>query len=629
MNFRADINALRAVAVLSVVFFHFFPNALPGGFSGVDVFFVISGYLMTAIILKGIEWGDFSVLDFYLARARRILPALTVLSIFLLFYGWFFLLPTDYKELSKHVAASLTFISNVIYWREAGYFAAGAHEKWLLHTWSLSVEWQFYIAYPLVLLFFKKIFGYERLHLLLYVMLLLSFVLSLYMSFSYADQAYYMFYTRAWQMLAGALVFIFPAGLGPGKLLNALGYLAIFSGFIVTSHNTPWPGYMSVLPVLGACLVIYSNKQGAAINHSVIQWFGTTSYSIYLWHWPIVVKLSYLGKFDSIIFSTFGVFLSFLLGFLSYRYVEQNFKIKTFFSGIIQNVIAVSFVSAIAAIFFFYDGVSGSLRNISLSKKAAFLEEYKSIHANLGDAYWLKCNAYKSLVETGKTDIDNTCVESRGDGGVFLWGDSHAEALSFGIRTSLPYGVPFYQVTSAGCKASLGDISQGRGKIREACTSSNRFAIAQIEKLRPTVVVLAQESMHDRTDWQKLYNTIYELGVRHVILIGPVPQWRPSLPSVYVRRHWGSDSEFIYDNAFDNSLISLNKSTVNKLRGTDIIYVDILSDLCKSSIDGKYFCRAKVNDTLLVVDYGHLSEEGSIYVVEEIIMPKLSKLLVD
>ncbi|RML89480.1 Acyltransferase protein [Pseudomonas savastanoi pv. glycinea] len=156
MDFRKDINGLRAIAVAAVLLFHFQPAWLPGGFAGVDVFFVISGYLITGIILRGLRSGKFRLTTFYTSRARRIVPALAVLCLALLLLGWFSLLPLDYSALGTHVASSLGFVSNVVYWREAGYFTASAHEKWLLHTWSLSVEWQFYLLYPIALLLLSR-----------------------------------------------------------------------------------------------------------------------------------------------------------------------------------------------------------------------------------------------------------------------------------------------------------------------------------------------------------------------------------------------------------------------------------------------------------------------------------------
>lgn len=156
MKFRKDINGLRAIAVIAVVLFHFNASWLPGGFAGVDVFFVISGFLMTGIIFRGIEQDNFSILNFYIARANRIIPALALLCFVLLVFGWFYLTPLEYQSLGKHAASSVSFLSNFTYWSEAGYFAAASHEKWLLHTWSLSVEWQFYIIYPLMLVAMRK-----------------------------------------------------------------------------------------------------------------------------------------------------------------------------------------------------------------------------------------------------------------------------------------------------------------------------------------------------------------------------------------------------------------------------------------------------------------------------------------
>ena len=157
MKYRNDINGLRAIAVFAVLIFHFNENLLPGGFAGVDVFFVISGYLMTAIIFKGLEKNDFSIQKFYLARAKRIIPALTALCLVMLIFGWFNLIPIEYKELSNHASSSLIFLSNYTYLNELNYFDSASKTKWLLHTWSLSVEWQFYMIYPLMLVVLSKL----------------------------------------------------------------------------------------------------------------------------------------------------------------------------------------------------------------------------------------------------------------------------------------------------------------------------------------------------------------------------------------------------------------------------------------------------------------------------------------
>ena len=176
MKFRKDINGLRAIAVVAVLLFHFNPSWMPGGFAGVDVFFVISGFLMTGIIFRGIEQENFSILKFYVARANRIIPALALLCLVLMIFGWFYLTPFDYRILGKHVASSIGFLSNVMYWREAGYFDAASLEKWLLHTWTLSVEWQFYILYPLILVAMRKFLSIKTMKLILLVATVLGFI---------------------------------------------------------------------------------------------------------------------------------------------------------------------------------------------------------------------------------------------------------------------------------------------------------------------------------------------------------------------------------------------------------------------------------------------------------------------
>lgn len=293
MSFRYDINGLRAIAVIGVVLFHFNESWMPGGFAGVDVFFVISGYLMTGIIFRGIT-KDFSIFKFYIARANRIIPALAALCIGILIFGWFYLTPTDYKSLGKHVASSLGFVSNIVYWRESGYFDASSHEKWLLHTWSLSTEWQFYIIYPLLLVTLKKFVTVEQLKLTVLLATIFGFIFCVFTTYMWPNPAYYLLPTRAWEMMVGGIAYLYPLTIKNErkKYLEFFSLALIVSSYFIITKDNLWPGYLAIIPVLGSFLLIQAQSNRSNITGNIFfQKIGTWSYSIYLWHWPMVVAI--------------------------------------------------------------------------------------------------------------------------------------------------------------------------------------------------------------------------------------------------------------------------------------------------------------------------------------------------
>ncbi|WP_019671755.1 acyltransferase family protein [Psychrobacter lutiphocae] len=325
MKFRTDINGLRAVAVIAVVLFHFHAAWMPGGFAGVDVFFVISGFLMTGIIFRGIKSDNFLLSKFYMARANRIVPALAVLCISLLLFGWFYLIPLDYKMLGRHVASSMGFFSNFNYNNEAGYFDTASHQKWLLHSWSLSVEWQFYIIYPLILVLLRKLFSLESLKRIIVAFAVIGFVYCIYASKQMPSEAYYLLPSRAWEMLVGGIAYLYPINIAKPhkKYAQWLGLAAIVGSYFLISADNAWPGYLALFPVLGTFLIIQAQREDGIISRSVIaQKLGTWSYSIYLWHWPLVVAIYY---FDFPTYSIFiGILLSVILGYVSYYLIEKR-----------------------------------------------------------------------------------------------------------------------------------------------------------------------------------------------------------------------------------------------------------------------------------------------------------------
>jgi peptidoglycan/LPS O-acetylase OafA/YrhL len=333
MQFRKDINGLRAIAVIAVVLFHFNASWMPGGFAGVDVFFVISGFLMTGIIFRGITEERFSILKFYVARANRIIPALAVLSLALFFFGWFYLNPVDYKALGKHAGSSISFISNIVYWRESGYFDAASHKKWLLHTWSLSVEWQFYIIYPLVLVAMRKFMSINAMKATILFGTIVCFIFCVFATYQWPKSAYFLLPTRAWEMMIGGVAYLYPFSLKDNrkKIFEWLGLLLIIGSYIFISPNNPWPGYLALFPVLGSFLIIQAQRNDSFITSNIVsQKIGAWSYSIYLWHWPLVVAIYYFSLSE--VFVYLGLCFSVLLGFISYTYIEK-IKFRNNFGG--------------------------------------------------------------------------------------------------------------------------------------------------------------------------------------------------------------------------------------------------------------------------------------------------------
>lgn len=624
-NFRYDINGLRALAVTSVVIFHFSPQYSPGGFSGVDVFFVISGYLMTSIIFKGLALENFSLLNFYISRIKRIVPALAVLTLFLIFLGWFFLSADDYKLLAKHAHTSLTFTSNSTYYKESGYFDSSAYEKWLLHTWSLSVEWQFYIFYPLLLVISNKLIKLKSTRILVVLLAVSSFIFSVYITPINPNFSYFNLTTRAWEMLLGGIAFLYQPNLGAKvKLkLSCIGLFLIILSFFIFSNKTPWPGYLSLLPTLGAYLVILSNGTPKLITaNKPVQFIGKCSYSIYLWHWPIVIIGYYLGIST---WAYYGIPLSILAGFISYKLIEQNnWNIKK----IKNNAILLVVFSWISCYIIYYnDGAGwGVYRQIYTSPKYEYLNKYSSNNyasSDLHKKYRDECNFSDTDLSPKYNGIDSSCISNVKNKGILLWGDSHAQALSYGITTEFP-GIPFSQIASSGCTPSDSLLNDTKNNIKISCDLSNQRAMEAAIKLNPRVIIFAQKGNHDKNNYISLITTLRKNNVTSkIIIIGPVPQWLPTLPQVIAGRHFDKSEISFFDSALDTSLLA-DDSELKKIQLNNVSVISILDKLCKKEV-----CLAKVDDknTPLVWDYGHLTLEGSVFIVKNILYYEIKNAL--
>ncbi|USX24351.1 acyltransferase [Oxalobacteraceae bacterium OTU3CINTB1] len=345
-SFRYDINGLRAWAVLAVIFFHFGLPGWAGGYVGVDVFFVISGYLMTGIIARALDDGAAArparfMGAFFLARAKRIWPALLAMCALLLVAGWFVMSARELATLADQTASALLFYSNVKFWRETGYFAASAHGIWLLHTWSLSVEWQFYMLLPVAMVAAWRIRASRRtLIAVLATGALLSLGMCLYAARHSPGSAFFLLPCRAWEMIAGGLAALavrqapaWPAAWPSPPFRPTLPRLLELSGLglivlsILGFGHTAWPDWRAAVPVLGAVLVLVAARQDSVLTCSApMQWIGTRSYSMYLWHWPLAVGLYYLEARNSPAAIGCALLLTALLGHLSYQWIETGLR---------------------------------------------------------------------------------------------------------------------------------------------------------------------------------------------------------------------------------------------------------------------------------------------------------------
>ncbi|MBE2286406.1 MAG: acyltransferase family protein [Prosthecobacter sp.] len=427
MSYRPDIDGLRALAVLSVLLFHA-GLGVQGGYVGVDVFFVISGYLITGLILKDLEAGKFSLLHFWERRIRRIMPPLVVVVLVTLATGWWLLLAEDYKELGQSVVAQVLLLSNVFFWRESGYFEQNSDLKPLLHTWSLAVEEQFYVFFPMVLLVLMRA-PRRVVWPVLAAVLLASFGLGVRWSHSRPEAAFYLLPTRAWELLLGALLAMAPDALSfcrrwLAELVGISGLAMILWAVITYDTQTRFPGVAALVPCMGAVLVIGCGTRslaGRILTWPLLVGLGLVSYSLYLWHWPLLVFPKYWASMPLTVLQRM-LLLAFsgLLGFLSWRFVEQPFR-KRVVCGTRRSIYGFAVTC------------SASLMLLGLGVHRAQGIPSRIPAAAQGYADGRFDSLYRkevSLDQARRGEFINLGGQQAGTSvSVLVWGDSHAMAL--------------------------------------------------------------------------------------------------------------------------------------------------------------------------------------------------------
>lgn len=627
MQFRKDINGLRAIAVIAVVLFHFNAAWVPGGFAGVDVFFVISGFLMTGIIFRDIEQENFSIFKFYVARANRIIPALALLCTVLLVFGWFYLSPLDYKALGKHVLSSMGFLSNIVYWTESGYFDTSSQEKWLLHTWSLSAEWQFYIIYPLILVAMRKFMLVKTMKVAVLSVTVLGFIFCAIATYKWPNPAYYLLPTRAWEMMIGGVAYLYPITLKEErkKILERFGLGLIIASYFLISKSNPWPGYLALFPVLGSFLVIQAQRNDSIITSNIIfQKLGAWSYSIYLWHWPFVVAIYYFSLNEMFIY--LGLVLTVSLGFLSYKYIEK-LKFRNDFDDLLnylrcKPVYIVLFVSILGGGTFISNGFEFHYSN------AVLVASYEATNTNPH-----KCMDAQTL----------TCyIGNKNNIRAIVVGDSHADALTTAVAHSVNLtneGIVALTISSCPFVLNAHYINSERcyneNVKRFKYLESNYENVPVFWVARTGVYLYGQSNPQRRKDIRdikpsiyftkkydeaedELYNelkinlnlTIERLLINHpVYIVQPTPEMRSNIPKTLSKNLLLGNGH--YDLSIDYSLyISRNeriRSLINEIALMNNIQVlDPIPYLCHNSR-----CMAELEGRPVYYDGDHMSEYGN------------------
>jgi len=627
-GYRSDIDGLRAVAVGLVVGFHAFPNYFPGGFIGVDIFFVISGYLISGIIFTQLEANRFSFFDFYAKRINRIFPALIAVLISCILLSKIYFFQNEVTSFNHSLIAAVAFIANIFFYGEAGYFDSAAETKPLLHLWSLGVEEQFYIIWPILLILLWK-FRTMR-PWMLAALIVFSISVNLLLVKTHQSAAFYLPISRFWELLLGSsLAYI---TIYKPQLLNLdlsqqhrwliqniaalLGFLLIILSLKLLNRFSAFPGWWALLPVSAAILIIAAGKDAwlnkFVLSNPMVVFIGVISYPIYLWHWPLLAFLEIEMGQTSKEIRVMAVLVSILLAWLTYLLIERPIRFN------IQSPLKSAYISIALLFVGIYGYLDNRYANIDVDEKNVFVSYFTDYAKNndLKHAHRYEC----SLTDVNgivKTNLTSSCFESTTKQSLFIWGDSHAQHLNYGISKLLPKDISILQVATFGCAPSVGFIKTG---IKSSCDASNQLALDKIKHAKPDIVLLAQRENHELNDWNELIETLKAAGVKNILILGPVPQWHQFLYRYYARHYWDTKPRRINTNL--KLSIFQTDNEMKKLYGTskDVTYISLIDRLCNTE-GCLVYLGDNIETGLETFDYGHLSLSASEFLSKEALAP--------
>jgi peptidoglycan/LPS O-acetylase OafA/YrhL len=641
MHYRREIDGLRALAVLPVMFFHAGLLSFSGGFVGVDVFFVISGYLITKIILPETEAGMFTLATFYERRARRILPALFVMMVGCLPFAWLWLPPTDMEAFSQSLVATSLFSSNILFWQQSGYFEPSAELKPLLHTWSLAVEEQYYVLFPLLLGLLLRL-GKRWTIIALAGVALLSLAAAQWGSVVDPAATFYLLPTRAWELLIGVLIAFHASddnGSSPNILLcefsSVVGLSLLAVAVFGFDKVTPSPSVYTLVPTIGTALIIVfatpRTLVGRLLGHKLLVGVGLISYSAYLWHQPILAFARHRGLTEpgQLLLGALAM-VAFVPAYLSWRFVETPFRKR----GKFRRREVFVWGAAVSAAFVAF-GIAGELTRGFEDRLGKDQREFLAYFENnlpdwnyymkirLPERYRNDCNFYDvANYRLGKQTqlpvetISASCFQKNPEARrfVFIWGDSHAQQLYYGLHHALPDDWQILQVATSGCVARL----NAAPNKQNYCEYANWFAFAKIAEDKPDVVIVGQDAGHDAARMNEIARGLLAVGVKKIIFTGPNPHWTTDLPKIVAYRLWGNIPRRTVT-GIDRRIMAIDGALKDGLQqSASVQLVSVIDYFCNGEGCLLYY-GDDVREGITSWDYGHLTPVASDHFARDVL----------
>ncbi len=630
MNYRRDVDGLRAVAVLPVLLFHLDESFLSGGFVGVDIFFVISGFLIIGIMHREMQSGEFSIVDFYDRRIRRIMPAYAVVLFTTSIGAYFILLPEDFKIYGLSLISAVLSVSNLLFWRLTdGYFTPESQFFPLLHTWSLSVEEQFYLIIPFfMLLIFNKI-GKHIVKILI-LMLLISLIISIYGAFEKPRSTFYLLPTRAWELLMGGVIAVGalkpPSSRLLSEIIGTISAILIILSITLFSSKTVFPGHMALVPCLGAAGLLWSGMCGPSklpvvnrlLSTSLLVWFGLISYSLYLWHWPLIVFTNYISiePLDYLDYTAVGL-SAVMLAFITRHLVEIPFRRgdriwprRRFRFGALGAVVFLSCGGGL--IMSQSDGFPNRFDTNVLEAAA-----YSKDHSNLRRKCLLNPNYARGF--------EDVCVlNEAASEAVVILADSHGMNIGHAFSEFAPDTRVVLAVTG-NCPPAF-RIPNPPG-LR--CDGHTKTMIDNVLQMEPTTIIITAlyyewERRPEFKDefWLGFSEAMQKLSSHGhtLVILGPIPphdgRYLPAALTAWTLRGNGiAEYKFAASPTeaqnIDTQLIKLS----NQLGA---MYVPLFGSFCSNE---SYHCHGVKDGTALYTDRHHITLSAARQVVRDLIGP--------